>query len=625
MRGFGKIQEMTLNRKLVSLAAAALLALMGALMFTSAWEDTANSDDNVALIAGYSYLRTQQFRLEPQNPPLIKSLSAVPLLLMPLTEPWHPGAESSGWAQADPDIVGREFLYHSGNDADAIFRAARLPMILFALGFGAALFGWTRRHFGDPVALLTLFLFSFSPTFIAHGRFVATDLGATAGFFIGITSYLRFLRAPTRRNLWLAGAALGFALLTKFSTIALLPIYLALAAAWALVANSPARQPLLEMRAGVGASINSGTRAIALHLPRAAQWRALGGVLARTAAIIGVALLVIYVIYLHHVWNYPPEMQRASAIWHKEIYGMGGTAKDIVIWASGHSLLQPWAEYFLGLLVALKASGWGQPMFFFGQVHDTGLRIYFPAAYLLKEPLALHLLTIVALAFLLWRMSRRNRARGALTGWISTHFTEFSFLVMLAVYWTAMIRSNMNIGVRHLLPAFPFMFILLARQLVLLCDSLSSPATRRWAPAGLAQIGLAVLLGWQAMTVLRVHPSYLAYFNELAGGSSGGWRYLNDSNLDWGQDVGRLARYVQENNIAGIRAETFGPPDMRYYLKEKYLGPVGCGQLPKGWIALSAMVYAGAPWNRDCDYRNKLPIETARARIGHSIFVFYVE
>lgn len=614
---------MGLNRKSVSLVAAALLALMAVLMFASSWRDTATSDDNVALIAGYSYLRTQQFRLEPQNPPLIKSLSAVPLLLMHLNEPWATEPGTPGWQQADPDIVGREFLYHLGNDADAIFRAARLPMILFALGFSALLFVRTRRHYGDRVALLTLFFFCFSPTFLAHGRFVATDLGATAGFFLGITSYLRFLREPSRRNLAVAGVALGFALLTKFSTIALLPIYLCLAVVWALVRNMvsvPQPSALFELRRGAGGEGGRGVRALAVRLPHADEWRTLARLLARTAGIVGVALGVIYVIYLHHVWNYPGEMQRASAIWHKEIYGMGGTAKDIVIWASDKRLLQPWAEYFLGLLVALKASGWGQPMFFFGKVYDTGLRIYFPAAYLIKEPLALHLLGLVALGCTAWRLARRSRQRGAFTRWIATHFTEFAFLVMLAVYWTAMIRSNMNIGVRHLLPAFPFMFILIARQLVLLYDALRPAVLRSTALAS-----LALLLGWQAVSVLRVHPSYLAYFNELTGGQENGWRYLNDSNLDWGQDVGRLADYVREQNLPGIHAETFGPPDMSYYLKDKYLGAVGCAELPKGWVALSAMIYAGAPWNRTCDYRQKLPIETARARIGHSIFVFYVQ
>ncbi|MSO19741.1 MAG: hypothetical protein EXQ56_04645 [Acidobacteria bacterium] len=605
--------KMALHRQFASIAAAALLVLMGALMFLSAWDDTANSDDNVALISGYSYLRTQQFRLEPQNPPLIKSLGALPLLFMDLNEPW----EMSGWAQEDPDIVGREFLYQSGNDADAIFHAARLPMILFALGFGAVLFFWTRKHYDDSVALLTLFFYSLSPTFIAHGRFVATDLGATAGFFVGLTAFLRFLQSPTRKNILWAGLALGFALLTKFSTIALLPIYLFLATVWAFIGAGRERQPLFELRRGAG---DERIKALALRLPSASQWRGLGATLARTGGILGVALVVIYAIYLHHVWSYPPEMQRASAEYHRLIYGMGGTAKDIVIWASGHPLMQPWAEYFLGLLVALKASRWGQPLFFFGQVHETGLRVYFPAAYLLKEPLALHLLTLAALGFLFWRMQQRDRTRGALTRWLLTHFTEFAFLVMLAVYWTALIRSNMNIGVRHLLPAFPFMFILISRQVVKLYESLKSLTARR---AALAT--LAILLTWQAITVLRVFPSYLAYFNELAGGPRGGWQYLNDSNLDWGQDVKRLAQYVEEQGIPGLHAEFFGPPDAVYYFREKYLGPVGCGKPPKGWVALSAMIYTGAPWNRHCDYRSTLPIKTAKARIGHSIFVFYVE
>jgi hypothetical protein len=125
--------------------------------------------------------------------------------------------------------------------------------------------------------------------------------------------------------------------------------------------------------------------------------------------------------------------------------------------------------------------------------------------------------------------------------------------------------------------------------------------------------------------VLRLHPSYLAYFNELAGGPDGGWMYLNDSNLDWGQDVKRLAQFLEQQDIEEIHVDYFGPPDPVYYFSEKYKGPVGCGTPPKGWVAVSAMLYPGAPWNAECDYRRTLPIESLKAKIGYSIFVFHVE
>ena len=81
-------------------------------------------------------------------------------------------------------------------------------------------------------------------------------------------------------------------------------------------------------------------------------------------------------------------------------------------------------------------------------------------------------------------------------------------------------------------------------------------------------IGLGGLLAWQATTVLRVHLSYLPYFNELVGGPDNGWQYVNDSNLDWGQDVKRLAQFVEERGIPAIQVDAFGPADAAFYLKD---------------------------------------------------------
>jgi hypothetical protein len=156
---------------------------------------------------------------------------------------------------------------------------------------------------------------------------------------------------------------------------------------------------------------------------------------------------------------------------------------------------------------------------------------------------------------------------------------------------------------------------------VLFCRTTETHAVRRWG----FRLALAALLLWQAVTVLRVHPSYLAYFNELAGGPDGGWRYVNDSNLDWGQDVKRLAQFVETRGIPGIHVDYFSPADAAYYLHDKYLGPVGCSQPPQGWVAISAMLYTGPPWNPGCDYRRWLPMSKLVAKIGYSIFVFYVD
>ena len=601
----------------VNSAAVALLALMALLMLASAWDETPTSDDNVSIISGYSYLRKAEYRLEPQNPPLIKDLGAIPLLFMRLHEPWG----QKGWGrEIDPDVLGREFLYHSGNDPDAILRAAKASMIVFTVAFGWVLFWWTQKEFGGPTALLTIFLYTFSPTFLAHGRSVATDVGAAAGFFVGVTAFLRFLKNPNKGNMALAGLAMGFAFLTKFSTVALIPLVLILAVAWVLVHHKPARHGLLRFR-----RLSTGSFVIVFRPTLTDRSRALGRCLLQTVGIIAIAYLVIYPVYLFHIWNYAPELQVSEARLHRDLYGMHGTAKDLVIWASDKPLLRPSAEYFLGLLVALKASQWGQPLFFLGKVYPTGLRSYFPFVYLIKEPLAMHLLTLLALLFALSRIRRPLSPSKEhwewQRQWLAEHFTGFAFLVTLGIYWVAMIRSNMNIGVRHLLPVFPFTFVLVANQIVAFARKIE----KRRVLTRMFRLALGVLLAWQAFTILRVHPSYLAYFNEIAGGPDGGWRYVNDSNLDWGQDLKRLSTFVEQRGIARIRVDTFGPADPIYYLKQRYEGPVGCSRKPEGWVAVSAMIYPGAPWNPSCDYRRWLPMDKLVAKIGYSIFVFHVE
>src|SRR5262249_35125080 len=148
---------------------------------------------------------------------------------------------------------------------------------------------------------------------------------------------------------------------------------------------------------------------------------------------------------------------------HRVRYDLHGTAKDLVIWASDKSVLRPWAEYFLGLLVALKASSWGQPVFILGKVYPEGVPFYFPLVYLIKEPMAMHLLTVFGLLFALSKIHLRIFRRA----WLAEHFTGFAFLIVMGIYWAALIRSHMNIGVRHLLPVFPLTYILVANQVVL--------------------------------------------------------------------------------------------------------------------------------------------------------------
>ncbi|MBI1957487.1 MAG: glycosyltransferase family 39 protein, partial [Candidatus Niyogibacteria bacterium] len=274
--------------------ALGMLAVMAVLMVASVLGDSATTDEQAHIPAGFSYLSQRDYRLNPEHPPLIKDLSAViPYLFLrpnfPTNVPAWTDAINGQWD------MGRIYLYESGNRAGAILFASRFPMMVLALAFGWLFFIWARSRYGAKVALLALFFFTFSPTVIAHSRYVTTDLAASFAFFIGITSFIAMLERPTWPRTALAGAALGTALLLKFSTALLGPLYTIFAVVWVLLDRRT-----LDRALPWGVRILLSTRAFVRLVPKFA----LAG---------AIALALIWVAYAFHVQNYPMERQVADS------------------------------------------------------------------------------------------------------------------------------------------------------------------------------------------------------------------------------------------------------------------------------------------------------------------------
>ncbi|UCG25016.1 MAG: hypothetical protein JSW55_03205 [Chloroflexota bacterium] len=180
----------------------------------------------------------------------------------------------------------------------------------------------------------------------------------------------------------------------------------------------------------------------------------------------------------------------------------------------------------------------GHYAFLLGQRSNEGWWGYFGLAYLLKTPVVTLALLIVAVIYITWqRLWRRT-----LTLWLPA-----------GALFLAASASRLNIGYRHILPVAPFMWLFIA---------MSGPMWRR---RRVGQWALVILLIFYALGALRQTPHFLAYFNELIGGSGQGYRYLGDSNIDWGQDLGLLADYAQEYEAGALYISYFGPSDPAYY------------------------------------------------------------
>jgi len=280
-----------------------------------------------------------------------------------------------------------------------------------------------------------------------------------------------------------------------------------------------------------------------------------------------------------------------------------------VLWAGYGFRVEP---YLLTVGSQLWDVSVGHLAYLMGSFSSEGWWYYFPVAFLIKTPVPILLLSVLGL----WRLCRQKERR-----------LELGFLLwpplLLSVLF--ILSGSKNIGLRYLLPVYPFVFLLAGAAL--------RGRGRRMQTLAKESL-LGVLCLWQGVNAARIHPHHLAYFNEFVGGPENGYRYLVDSNLDWGQDLKGLKAYMDAHGIDTIKLSYFGMVDPALYdldyewLPSFYLPhtPGTEAVLPAtGLIAISATnlvgVYMdayGFSENLFGWLRKHEPI----ARIGYSIFVY---
>ena len=473
-------------------------------------------DETAHLSAGWSYLKTHDFRINPEHPPLLKVIAALPLMTMNVSadalagEAWRFSIEhlDGEWAFA------HDFLYAKKggaylNDSSAMFLHARLVLLLlFGLGTALVIFFWAHELWGAWGGALAVALYCFDPNFIAHSGLVTTDAGVTFLMTAAIYFFWRWCRKPSALNAVLFVAAVALAQIAKFSALLLCVIV-----------------PLLAI--------------IACRRMR---------VLALAGATIAATLLVIWGAYGFRfaATEAPLPMQTAVEEWYakKQVLDRGEALTTVSarramatarIGAFGHALeiahdrhLLPEAYvYGLAQLESHAVLRWS---YLRGEQSVRGFRSYFLQAFLFKTPIP----TIVAIACALF-VAFRSRRR------------EPFLLVPAAVYLLVALLSHLGIGIRHLLPMYPFLYVL--------CGILGA---RFFAAAAAAAVSCLVVFA----PFNPMWGRHLSYFNELAGGPARGWKILSDSNVDWGQDLPRLRSWLAAHGGAIRRSTspTSAPP-----------------------------------------------------------------
>jgi hypothetical protein len=503
-------------------------------------------DEPMHVAAGYSYLATRDFRIEPQNPPLVKYLAALPLFLgyrMPFTP------DPRQWSNGDGYLIGQKLLYESVIPADRLILLSRLPNLLLG-GLLVALTGWwCYRLWGNRGAFFGLTLAAFEPNFVAYSSLVTTDVGVTLFIFLSVYLLWEYVRSPTWWLLTASGISTGMALLTKFSAIVLIPILAVIIAACLLIDRE---SPLLPVKKNPGQPPHT---------------------VLQGAAVFG------FILFFASLTISPGYLFQG---------------------------LEPW---LFGLLRFLMLSRHGQPAYFMGEHSYEGWWSYFAIAFLIKTPVGTLILIAASLVF--WRIGSALRPREAIF-----------LLLPPALILMVMTQAKVNIGLRHILPVYPFLFVVASRL-----------ASVRSVRHSLPPILLAIPLSLTALSSLRIAPHQLAYFNELIGGPEEGYRYLSESNIDWGQDLKGVKAYMEAEKLPMIYLSYFGTAPPSYYgIRYQYVP----GSWPLQWPPPHDRVPAAEPRKLlAISVTNLQDVFTAHAplfpwlwvrkpiaKIGYSIFIY---
>jgi hypothetical protein len=637
------------------LAVFGLLILFALLAWIGASSESAVYDEPLHLASALSMKQLGDFRVDSEDPALFKQWLAMcePTTTLPTDSAFWAtaGREApSQWAWAVQAIFVRPAA-----EAMALIDRGRAAMLLLGVLLGALIARWAWQAGGPAAGVIAAALFALDPNFLAHSPLIKNDVAAALGYAATAYALWRVGERVTPMRVIGLALAVAFALTMKFSGVLLLGI-VPLALLIRAIMNVEWEGTHLPLRGGkrvrgkppidksrsmaesmlpaipsdqrrsaeqVESTEDASPLTPALSPPRrgsegethhlAEHAESTGGVssLATTVSRPGrgrrvlravTISIVMAVIAYVGIWSVYGFRYAASPETGYSLDVSAQTAAGSPLrWIDANHLLPQ--SYTFGLAYTLHST-MHRKAFLLGQISTTGWWYYFPVAMAVKTPLATQAMWLLAVVIVLvkfhgWRFGER--------GWLAV-----CLLLPAAVYTYFAMRSNLNLGIRHMLPVYPLAFVAIAIALA------------RYRKT------TAVLLVLLAVESFAAYPNDIPYFNVAAGGSRGGFNVLADSNLDWGQGLKQLADWQAEHPGEKLYLSYFGTADPAAYGID--YTPVAAGYAfdprtqmpgPPGVIAVSATHLRGlyVPESTQWFYR-ALRSRTPTAVLGGSIYLY---
>lgn len=558
----------TLTRPLVFL----LLGIVLAKGLYSASVTGQTTDETYYIGPGAIATRTHHYAIMEQ-PPLAMQLGAFPLLFLKPELPVHDPVYLDGSHEIDNSRTGTKFLYAPGQDPYRILFLARMPIVLLTVLLGAVVFLWGSQLYGNAGALFALGLFALEPNLTAHGSLFTSDMTLTTFLFLAVYQFQKLLKEPTPKNLLMAGVATGLALLSKISSFLLFPLFLgAVLLKWVSEKNSVF---LFENR-GKLFSIFSALLLYVLSLSHRIPGALFGPLCLIPAAYFllektaGKKVFWLAIFLLIGAWigtwlplmlavkKASPAVRLGALGWGISLlvlFGLGLLKSSLREWLKIHSLVWVAAGFviifgytdFPQALIDFKPfahylGSFGITTSHMARFHvhcDGGAFIVCDWRYFITCMAAKTSLVTLALFFL-----------GAFAiGRAKLPFLDKFFVIAppLGFLAAASFLSRINIGLRHVLPVYPFL---------ILAAGFSLPFLQRLKKNLFRKVALAVLAAGVAGMAVRyasIFPNDLAYFSEWVGGPLGGAAMTSDSNIDWAQDNRKVFELAKKLGIPELK------------------------------------------------------------------------
>ena len=530
------------RKQLHHLALVVGLVVMSLLMLRGYSEDSPTEDELTHMVRGIAYFRGADTRLSYAHPPLGNAWTALPIAW----DAQNPDIDKlKGWSTATASTTTKAYVDKDYGYARAQLMRARLMAMTVGLMLVAYVYYFCLSIFGLRTALVALALLTLNPVLLAQCRYVTTDPAAMLGFSVAVGELVRYLRGA-RYGVVRVALGLSLAMLTKFSGVTLVPLSFVITVVCCFTGQGPFA-----------------------NLPKKRRFIRLGQHVA--VVLTGILLCINLAYKFNDTGLSVGEVldRKEPSYWVSNMYpNLFERYTPLPSLPRGLRLPIPYS-YMFGIAGIRGHSDNGFTSYFWGQKLKKAPPSYFPTLLAIKSPPALILLWVAA-AFLFLRKRQLS-------------FTSWVLASSVALFLAVASRSNLAMGIRHVLPVIPPLSILAARAFDLLWTGFPTQPVR---------VGLGLLLASLGVTGLTAGPEYLGYFNVFIGGRRGGHE-ISIYGEDWGQDRQRLAELVKSRKLEPIY---YVPQTAMRAQEMKYLGmryrTLRCGTRVSGaWVALHALTY----------------------------------